>query len=217
MFISHLTDSLSDTILTMEDGFDDDRPDSAEITFTDNNYLNFLKSTRLLAKFLGYIIAMPYKGELKDSTLKTLITVKQHCLPPIDLEKRLKSSLTTNKILITIPWLVEYLINLDSVTLRLPSYESVIRILLSVNGNLKGQFSASAYFLRLSLGRLFQSECFPRNFFYEFLNVDCDLLEREILTDEVGDIAEEAFYECVPSLSALKKILSSGQTSVCVR
>lgn len=185
-----------------------------ESTFTDNNYILFLKSSRLLAKFLGYMTALPYTGDIKDGTLKTLQNVRRHCQPPIDIKSRLKCSLTAGRILITLPWLVEYLINLDSVSLRLPTYESVIKILLSINNGTKGQFTSAAYFVRLCLGRLFQSDCFPRAIFYENLNIGC---ERQILTDDTGEIAAEAFYECVPSLGALKKVLSSGQSSVCVR
>lgn len=165
---------------------------------------------------MGYIVALPYTGDFKDDALKTLLNVRGHAQPPINIEFRLKTSLTSNRVLTTIPWLVEYLINLDFVTLQLPAYERVIKILIMIHRNTRGKFSSAAYFLRLCLGRLFQSDNFPRATFYEHMKV-LYCKESEILTDDAGEIAEEAFYECVPSLSALKKILNSGQSSVCVR
>lgn len=167
---------------------------------------------------MGYITALPYTGNIKDDVLKTALNVRKYYQPPINLEMRLQNGLSSWRILMTVPWITEYLINLDSVSLLLPVYNSLIKLLLSINASISGQLTSAAYFLRLCLGRLYQTEAFPRAMFYDSLNKkNCNKRKIKIETNALGEIGEEAFYECIPSLAALKVILNSGQTSVCIR
>ncbi|XP_053675612.1 protein disks lost [Anopheles nili] len=90
-----------------------------------------IATMRVLAKFLGFIIARPFQYEGCESTLvkNRQIELRNMLLPPFDVKPVLLSSVVERKLIITIPWLVQYLSMLDMVTLRLRYYEELFRML----------------------------------------------------------------------------------------
>lgn len=78
VFIKYLQNTLADIIVTTEDNFYQEDADGA-LDNVSQDYVKFLKTTRLLAKFLGYTEALPYKTEIptKENVLKTVLTVRR--------------------------------------------------------------------------------------------------------------------------------------------
>uniref|UniRef100_A0A182W8K0 Codanin-1_C domain-containing protein n=1 Tax=Anopheles minimus TaxID=112268 RepID=A0A182W8K0_9DIPT len=90
-----------------------------------------IATMRLLAKFIGFIIARPFHYEGGRNTIveNRQIELRNLLLPSFDVQPVLLRSVTERKLVITVPWLVQYLSMLDLVTLRLRYYEELFRIL----------------------------------------------------------------------------------------
>uniref|UniRef100_A0A182MP51 Codanin-1 C-terminal domain-containing protein n=1 Tax=Anopheles culicifacies TaxID=139723 RepID=A0A182MP51_9DIPT len=90
-----------------------------------------IATMRVLAKFIGFIIARPFQYEGGRNTIveNRQIELRNLLLPPFDVQPVLLRSIAERKLVITVPWLVQYLSMLDLVTLRLRYYEELFRML----------------------------------------------------------------------------------------
>ncbi|XP_052896694.1 protein disks lost [Anopheles moucheti] len=90
-----------------------------------------IATMRVLAKFIGFIIARPFQYEGGRNTIveNRQIELRNMLLPPFDVQPILLRSVAERKLVITVPWIVQYLSMLDLVTLRLRYYEELFRIL----------------------------------------------------------------------------------------
>lgn len=124
---------------------------------------------RVLAKFLGFIVALPfqYAGNQNKQVDNKQVELRNLQLPVFDVASVLDKAIKRDKLLITLPWLVEYLAMLDSVTLQLDYYRRLLRTFyhLYISELLpevqrqqhQRRWSPMTYFiLRLCLGWLFE-------------------------------------------------------------
>ncbi|XP_058056498.1 protein disks lost [Anopheles bellator] len=93
-----------------------------------------MSTMRVLAKFIGFVVARPFQYEGYRSTLvdNRQIELRNTLLPPFDVKLVLLRCVVDRKLVITVPWLVQYLGMLDVVTLRLRYYEELFRLLRDV-------------------------------------------------------------------------------------
>uniref|UniRef100_A0A8C9L2L1 Codanin 1 n=1 Tax=Serinus canaria TaxID=9135 RepID=A0A8C9L2L1_SERCA len=93
-----------------------------------------LLSLRLLAKFLGFLVFLPYRAaeqptrDLQDSAL----ALRNQTLPVLDILKLLRQSIRDQRSILTIPWIVEYLSLVDHIAPFLDYYRKVFGLLLQV-------------------------------------------------------------------------------------
>lgn len=137
----------------------------------------------------------------------------------IDSEQRLRTSLENGNLLLTLPWLVEYLGQLDYVTLQLPKFERQIRLLFKIYfaNDLKNDISLISVFIKMVIGTLFESLTFPRQLYYEVMmssNGEFEIFEK---LKAKHFVTEELLYICVPRLVDIKILLSNGSAPVCMR
>ncbi|KFB44929.1 AGAP010055-PA-like protein [Anopheles sinensis] len=93
-----------------------------------------IATMRVLAKFVGFIIARPFQYEGCRSTIveNRQIELRNTLLPLFDVKPILLRSVVDRKLVITVPWLVQYLSMLDVVTLRLRYYEELFHMLRDI-------------------------------------------------------------------------------------
>ncbi|XP_058122661.1 protein disks lost [Anopheles ziemanni] len=93
-----------------------------------------IATMRVLAKFIGFIIARPFQYEGCRSTIveNRQIELRNTLLPLFDVKPILLRSVVDRKLVITVPWLVQYLSMLDAVTLRLRYYEELFHMLRDI-------------------------------------------------------------------------------------
>uniref|UniRef100_A0A8C3U133 Codanin-1 C-terminal domain-containing protein n=1 Tax=Catharus ustulatus TaxID=91951 RepID=A0A8C3U133_CATUS len=131
-FNQHLVDSLCLKILELDgltlvehehsDGETDMEEQDEKKRFT-----MALLSLRLLAKFLGFIVFLPYRTaeqptrDLQDSAL----ALRNQTLPVLDILKLLRQSIRDQRSILTIPWIVEYLSFVDHIAPFLDYYRKV--------------------------------------------------------------------------------------------
>ncbi|GAB0089283.1 Protein disks lost [Sergentomyia squamirostris] len=133
-----------------------------------------IATSRTLAKFLGFTVSLPFPYEnIKNSVIDShQVTLRNLLLPQFDILRILQSAKEENKLMITIPWLVEYLSMLDHVALQLDYYRKVMDLLYSLHVDLGvGRVPMTPtclLVLRLCLGWLFDRPNIPADGYYDF-------------------------------------------------
>ncbi|XP_037994971.1 codanin-1 isoform X2 [Motacilla alba alba] len=149
-----------------------------------------LLSLRLLAKFLGFLVFLPYRTaeqptrDLQDSAL----ALRNQTLPVLDILKLLRQSVRDQRSILTIPWIVEYLSLVDHIAPFLDYYRKVFGLLLQVYRLMVLSEDKEMSFLNkllilAVLGWLFQ--------------------------DFVPLVDQQLLYTCCPYLGELRKLLAS--------
>ncbi|XP_041315879.1 codanin-1 isoform X3 [Pyrgilauda ruficollis] len=149
-----------------------------------------LLSLRLLAKFLGFLVFLPYRTaeqptrDLQDSAL----ALRNQTLPVLDILKLLRQSIRDQRSILTIPWIVEYLSLVDHIAPFLDYYRKVFGLLLQVYRLMVLSEDKEMSFLNkllilAVLGWLFQ--------------------------DFVPLVDQQLLYTCCPYLGELRKLLAS--------
>ncbi|NXB70832.1 CDAN1 protein, partial [Donacobius atricapilla] len=179
-----------------------------------------LLSLRLLAKFLGFLVFLPYRTaeqptrDLQDSAL----VLRNQTLPVLDILKLLRQSIRDQRSILTIPWIVEYLSLVDHVAPFLDYYRKVFGLLLQIYRLMVLSEDKEMSFLNkllilAVLGWLFQVPSVPEELFF----TTDDRQERFMLDtvtstqalDFVPLVDQQLLYTCCPYLSELRKLLAS--------
>ncbi|NWQ66489.1 CDAN1 protein, partial [Neopipo cinnamomea] len=179
-----------------------------------------LLSLRLLAKFLGFLVFLPYRTveqptrDLQDSAL----ALRNQTLPILDILKLLRQSVRDQRSVLTIPWIVEYLSLVDHIAPFLDYYRKVFGLLLQVyrlmvlTEDKKMSFLNKLLILAV-LGWLFQVPSVPEELFF----TTDDRQERFMMDtvtsaqalDSVPLVDQQLLYTCCPYLGELRKLLAS--------
>ncbi|XP_054259252.1 protein disks lost [Macrosteles quadrilineatus] len=181
----------------------------------------WVRSSCLIAKILGFVTFLPYKSNtpLAPDVLQAQIMVREQVVPPVNLLPLLHKALTTNRLVVTVPWVVAYLGMMDPVVPYLASYRPLLQLLVSVYKVLPLPYlsSMSNFFLRCLLGWLFDTSSFPQHVFSSLMsntqNVDFE-------GGESLDVVDQALlYEVCPYLNCLRQlqVSSSGPRQGSVR
>ena len=146
-FIEHLKRGLRSSILELNDKvFDISKTENnSAIEADDKNrgenelYISVVK-LRILAKFLGYVESLPYKTQnttsrSDDRILESQIKDRKNFVPFIDLFTVLEDSLRRHRLILTLPWIIEYCAVQDKVTMKLPYFEKVFDLMVQIYKN----------------------------------------------------------------------------------
>ncbi|NXB17300.1 CDAN1 protein, partial [Rhagologus leucostigma] len=179
-----------------------------------------LLSLRLLAKFLGFLVFLPYRTaeqptrDLQDSAL----ALRNQTLPILDILRLLRQSIRDQRSILTIPWIVEYLSLVDHTAPFLDYYRKVFGLLLQVYRLMVLSEDKEMSFLNkllilAVLGWLFQVPSVPEELFF----TTDDRQERFVMDtvtsaqalDFVPLVDQQLLYTCCPYLGELRKLLAS--------
>ncbi|NXX88563.1 CDAN1 protein, partial [Centropus bengalensis] len=179
-----------------------------------------LLSLRLLAKFLGFLVFLPYRTveqptrDLQDSA----VALRNQTLPLLDILKLLRQSIRDQRSILTIPWVVEYLSLADHIAPFLDYYRKVFCLLLQVYRLMVLSEDKEMSFLNkllilAVLGWLFQVPSVPEELFFT-----PDVRQEELMLDAVTSaqaldpvplVDQQLLYTCCPYLGELRKLLAS--------
>ncbi|NXL58534.1 CDAN1 protein, partial [Chordeiles acutipennis] len=182
-----------------------------------------LLSLRLLAKFLGFLVFLPYRTveqptrDLQDSA----VALRNQTLPVLDILKLLRQSISNQRSVLTIPWIVEYLSLVDYIAPFLDYYRKVFCLLLQVYRLMVLSEDKEMSFLNkllilAVLGWLFQVPSVPEELFFT-----TDVRQEELMMDTVTSaqaldsvplVDQQLLYTCCPYLGELRKLLASFVT-----
>ncbi|NXH51687.1 CDAN1 protein, partial [Rhabdornis inornatus] len=224
-FNQHLMDSLCLKILelnglTLVEHEHSDGETDMEEQDEKKRFTVALLSLRLLAKFLGFLVFLPYRTaeqptrDLQDSAL----ALRNQTLPVLDILKLLRQSIRDQRSILTIPWIVEYLSLVDHIAPFLDYYRKVFGLLLQVYRLMVLSEDKEMSFLNkllilAVLGWLFQVPSVPEELFF----TTDDRQERFVMDtvtsaqalDFVPLVDQQLLYTCCPYLGELRKLLAS--------
>jgi hypothetical protein len=130
-FIVHLTDFILATILTMNSViFDLD-----ELDIQRNDICGTILGLRILAKFLALIETLPYKCSPQGLTQKIIsaqLEMRRKVEPSLDLTSILKTALEKRRLVITLPWIIEYCSILDPISVHLTYYQEIFALMVDI-------------------------------------------------------------------------------------
>ncbi|KAM9714404.1 codanin-1 isoform 2-T4 [Dama dama] len=229
-FNQHLMDSLSLKIrelnslaLPQPEPSDEDGESDVDWQGERRQFAMVLLSLRLLAKFLGFVAFLPYRGpeppptrELQDS----ILSLRSQVPPVLDVRALLQQGLRTRRAVLTVPWLVEFLSLADHIVPMLDYYRSVFTLLLHLHRSLvlskesEGEMCFLNKLLLLAvLGWLFQIPTVPEDlFFLEEGQLDVfevDTVASEHGLDSMPVVDQHLLYTCCPYIGELRKLLAS--------
>ncbi|PSN51778.1 hypothetical protein C0J52_05271 [Blattella germanica] len=131
--------------------------------------------------------------------------------PCLDVLTLMKEAVQHHKLVLTVPWVVEYLCFLDPVATHIPYFRDIFTILFQIcrNNQLHGR---AMLLIRLSLGRLFESQNFPAGLFYSSLSQhnSSECSHGELPLDHLDVVDEHCLFTCCPNIGELKLSLSVG-------
>lgn len=90
--------------------------------------------------------------------------------PVLDILTYVQEAKQEQKLVYTIPWIVEYLAVMDAVTLRIPYYFNVLQELVRIYCNLSVSDKYTAVLIKLCLGWLFELPNFPDGLFFSSIS-----------------------------------------------
>ena len=182
---------------------------------------------RLCAKFLGYILFLPYhalsnKNEISDS--RVLLSES------LNLKGFLENAAKNHRLLVTLPWTVDLLSMADKAAFDLPAYKEPLHFLLRLYRQLGFMMSSSSGFLlnltlTLHIGWLFDQNPSESFDFYESVfnnntshgggEIIEHLDEREVVgLDDIVVVDKSYVYMICPYLRVIKKPLSDFKKKI---
>uniref|UniRef100_A0A8C0IUA6 Codanin-1 C-terminal domain-containing protein n=1 Tax=Chelonoidis abingdonii TaxID=106734 RepID=A0A8C0IUA6_CHEAB len=138
-FNQHLMDSLCLKILEL-DGLTlvEHEPSDGEADMDEQDekkrFTAALMTLRLLAKFLGFLVFLPYQTVEPPSRdlQESAVTLRNQTLPVLDVLKLLRQSVLNRRTILTVPWIVEFLSLVDHFAPFLDYYGRVFSLLLQL-------------------------------------------------------------------------------------
>uniref|UniRef100_Q8IWY9-1 Isoform 1 of Codanin-1 n=1 Tax=Homo sapiens TaxID=9606 RepID=Q8IWY9-1 len=229
-FNQHLMDSLSLKIqelnglaLPQHEPNDEDGESDVDWQGERKQFAVVLLSLRLLAKFLGFVAFLPYRGpeppptgELQDS----ILALRSQVPPVLDVRTLLQRGLQARRAVLTVPWLVEFLSFADHVVPLLEYYRDIFTLLLRLHRSLvlsqesEGKMCFLNKLLLLAvLGWLFQIPTVPEDLFFleegPSYAFEVDTVAPEHGLDNAPVVDQQLLYTCCPYIGELRKLLAS--------
>ncbi|XP_028821612.1 codanin-1-like [Denticeps clupeoides] len=186
-------------------------------------FSSVLLLARLLAKFLGFISFLPYQTSQPPSReiQEAAIAVRSRSVPVLDVCSVLHGCVRRRRMVLTVPWLVEFLSMLDFTGPYLPCYRTALGLLLHLYRRMvlgRGEVCYLNQMLLVAvLGWLFQIPMFPEDMiFREQLDLSEDFHASSQGLDSLPLVDQELLYTCCPYLGEFRKLLAafvSGSTA----
>ncbi|XP_071785815.1 codanin-1-like [Asterias amurensis] len=226
----HLMDNFSNKILELNEmqfGLTDQDGDTDSNGVDDEAIGSFsvtLQAARVLAKFLGFLVFLPYQrgGNLPDSVQADMISIRNKCSPPLDLLSSLRSSCQQHRLVMTIPWVVEYLSMMDPEAAQLDSLQVLLRLLVQVYRTVSKKLCVDStnynmLLVLLLLGWLFEVPGMPASMYFtsfadDFINDDTIMQSASPNTplDELCLVDQQLLYLCCPYLGDIRVLLTDA-------
>eukprot|EP00794_Sanderia_malayensis_P012914 gene12914-14245_t len=143
-----------------------DLDDSEMLFVMRQDFTMQLSEARILAKFLGYVVFLPYTTDNKSRELHAEALAKLQIVQPFHPRSLLSEALANGQLTLTIPWLVMYLSMMDATSLKLKINACAFRQLFGIYRHAEfrlvnqlrqqGIKSLNKFFILVHLGWLFE-------------------------------------------------------------
>ena len=184
-----------------------------------------LITLRILGKFLGFLESFPFTSdsELSSDQVSVSVGVRDSVAPPLDLTHLLTRAAEQGRLVVTIPWLVEFLSQLDQSAHKLSYYNTlylklavIYQTKLSPSSCQLSQSSVSpqiSHFLSLYLGWLFEKKTFPREILIlaQVQSRSGELVSGDEQLDTAELVSPGLVRQCCPWVSEIRTLLQQWE------
>ena len=133
-----------------------------------NQYENQLKAgfsthsltLQILAKFLGFIEFSTFQTSLSPKShqfIETQIKLRQNEYCPLNIVSYLQDSLDNEKLSLTLPWVLQFLRQMDPIAPHLYTYQNILAFIFKINQDLQSEIIECETGIRLYLFLLLKS------------------------------------------------------------
>ncbi|XP_043220539.1 codanin-1-like, partial [Amphibalanus amphitrite] len=166
-FSAALRDLLASSVLQL-DGQTVHLPDSGVQPSTVRAVSERIFRLRLLAKFLGLVTfrGLHADGEIPEQVLTSSIQMRNRLPPPLDLLSCLEGAVRRRQLVITLPWIIEYICMMDRVSVLTSAHQTVFSLLVAMFRALRRAAALTAHnalFLRLQYENLYEIHSHVQN------------------------------------------------------
>ncbi|CAH1791037.1 unnamed protein product [Owenia fusiformis] len=218
-FNQHLLDSLNAKIIELNsvqyECLDQESEDGTGLNQEElESFGTSLLMLRLLGKFSGFVTFMPYQTPDRppDSVEKSYILLRNKTTPSLDIEEMIQCAIRDERLMVTIPWVVEYLSMLDPVAPQLQYYTWVLLLLVQIHRMSSGKSGTNWLMVSLVLGWLFETHIFPDGLFFtasgECANTDLAApTSSHTGLDNLPLVTQDLLHSCCPYLGEIRSLL----------
>lgn len=215
------------------------------IDFDENNleiasrFCTDLLNLQLLAKFLGLIVFMPFYGKMGGNSAAPTNRAHLNNLNEIvknmhsdesslcrKINEMIRSSLRGKHLICTLPWVIQFLNQMDSSTTGLTNYDQTFALLVDIYHELglkaaQYQMDRMNYaYLKLVFGNFLEKYlfvCHVRLFEVAGTELLCCAHDAELKTLDSFQLINKKFLSaCFPKLFVIKEMLKQGRESTAV-
>jgi len=200
----------------LEDSIGLDISETATSEVLVEQFQETLITLRILAKFLGFLESFPYihPGEqLSEELAASAVKVREGGTPTLDLASCVQVAGEQGRLVLTLPWVIEFLSQLDQVAPSLPYYNSLyLKLAVLYQSKLTPLAPTccplTAYFLSLYLGWLFESKTFPRELLIlSQVSSTPQLSSDDEHLDQLEVVTPGLVMQCCPWVGEVKTVL----------
>ncbi|CAN0246597.1 unnamed protein product [Lampetra fluviatilis] len=180
------------------------------------HFKSVLLTARLLAKFLGLIAFLPYRTHDATPTRpqEPALDLRLQSAQVLDVDSALGEARGARRLVLTLPWVIEFLGMTDRGAARMECYARVFRSMLHIYRSLVLEPSEACglnrMLLLLLLGWLFQVPSFPDEVFFAEL-------PQRVLEDPSGGgldtlplVDQQLLFTCCPYIGELRRLLATS-------
>ncbi|UYV74388.1 CDAN1 [Cordylochernes scorpioides] len=174
LLVSHLMLHLSADIMKMDRIEIFQSADSEVVEATRERFFSTVQSLRTMARVLGFLNFLPFQSAspLPGSLSKDLSWMRNKSEPPVKLMESLREALQNSRLIVTVPWVVEFLVMMDPAAPQLEIYQEMFDFLLRIYLKMESTASLTSFnrlYLQLCIGSLFENELFAQTIFFYHL------------------------------------------------
>ncbi|XP_023930971.1 codanin-1-like [Lingula anatina] len=128
----------------------------------------------------------------------TYVAMRSQVPCPLDVYQEIQLACVEGRLVLTVPWVVEFLSMMDSLAPRLQYYSSVCKLLMQIHrcfaASFLERYSLNSFLTVVVLGWLFQLPQFPEELFFTDLDsLDCYNKDQNLVST-TGLTGANCFY-----------------------
>ena len=180
-----------------------------------------LVTLRILGKFLGFLESFPYScddmtPDLTPDQISCSLSVREARAPALDVAGCVKAASSGGRLVLTLPWVVEFVSQLDPAAHKLQYYSDLYLHLAVIYQTSLTPISPlcspnTAHFLSTYLGWLFENKSFPREVLIlaqVSQRTPCSLTEQ---LDSLDLVTWSLVIQCCPWVGEIKTLLQTWE------
>lgn len=93
---------------------------------------DMLLRLRILGKFLGYLYFCPYNHPMPNHFVKNLVEIRNNSMMPLNLQFYIERAIDNKHLILTVPFVVEFLSMMDEHAYLIDSIQQTISMLIII-------------------------------------------------------------------------------------